>query len=299
VAAKSEDFDLDEDLFDFEPVAPLRAELEDEEASLNDIFAAIQAEEELQATGTRAMLSLKSAAEPMADLEESEDDLYGDLDAPAPSAPAPSAPAPAAAAPDPAPIDEPEPPPPAALPSPPASAPAPEPPRVPEPAAKPLAGAAPASRGGGPFSRTALWILLAAMSLNGLIAIVLVSSTGRMRDEMQGISDDVETTIRDIRSEYWSQKALLLDETTPIAAPDPQNHPAFARALEEIEAGAYSAARQRLYALLAVIDRVDPAVRERVEARASYLIGHAWHLEALRQLEADEGLSEALEEGSE
>lgn len=323
-ADKPEPDDLDEDLFDFEPVAPMRAEFEDEDADLDEIFATFQAEEETRAGQPEGLAT--SATDAFVDLEE-DDDIYGDLVetpelAPEPIAEPAPAPAPVAADPTPPPAPAPAPvqaaPAPAPAPAPvAAAAPAPAPAAAPaaEPAvAVPTAGggllgrlgalgqslaarkpaattAAPAgapAAGGASLSRSALWILLAAFSLNGLVAIVLVNSTGSMRSQMEGISEDVEQTIRDIRSEYWSQKALMLDETTPLAPADPSNHPAFQRALEEIEAGSYAAARQRLYALLSVVDRIDPAVRERIEARASYLIGRAWHLEALDRLESEE-----------
>ena len=294
---KSSDIDLDEDLFDFEPVAAIADELEDEEADLDEIFATFQAEEE------EAAQEPQGAADDFQELDDDEDDIFGDLteseSAPAAAPVAETAPAPPVAAVTEAP----------AVAAAPAASPAPEQVAAQAPTA-PVAGVVPAAApppgataggagqglrgmvaaatGGGPMSRSALWILLAAMSLNGLVAIVLVSSTGQLRDQMNDISDEVEETIRDIRSEYWGQKAILLDETTPIAAPNPENHPAFERALAEIEAGQYAEARQRLYALLAVVDRLDSTIREKVESRATYLIGHAWHLEALQRLQAEE-----------
>ena len=271
---KPGNFDLDEDLFDFEPVAPIRAEYEDEDADLDEIFATIQAEEEELGTANPTMVAL-GASNDFTALDEEEDDIYGSLDEvdPTPEPASPPAPEPVEtstpAAPDPEPV--------AAAP---VAASEPAPTRT---VTQVVTKSAPTN-----LSRSALWILLAAMSLNGLVAIVLVSSTQGLKREMNEISQDVEETIGDIRSEYWGQRAMLLDQTTPIAAPDPENHPAFALALDEIEAGAYNAARQRLYALLAVIDRSDPETRDKVEARASYLIGHAWHLEALRRMEAEE-----------
>ena len=271
---KPGNFDLDEDLFDFEPVAPIRAEYEDEDADLDEIFATIQAEEEELGTANPTMVAL-GASNDFTALDEEEDDIYGSLDEvdPTPEPASPPAPEPVEtstpAAPDPEPV--------AAAP---VAASEPAPTRT---VTQVVTKSAPTN-----LSRSALWILLAAMSLNGLVAIVLVSSTQGLKREMNEISQDVEATIGDIRSEYWGQRAMLLDQTTPIAAPDPENHPAFALALDEIEAGAYNAARQRLYALLAVIDRSDPETRDKVEARASYLIGHAWHLEALRRMEAEE-----------
>ncbi len=287
-ADKIDDSDLDEDLFDFAPIAPLASEIEDEEADLDDIFAAFQAEEE-NPTGALGFGGASPAAvDDFQALGDEDDDIYGDLvemppltASPEESENVPSEPVaevPAAA--------------PVAAATPVAQAPQQAP--APIPVAAPAPGVAPAARrqllpsGGASLSRSALWILLAAMSLNGLVALVMVSSTSNLRSEMSDISDEVESTIRDIRAEYFEQQALYYDESSPLVAPDPENHPAFVRALEEIKGGAYGAARQRLYALLAVIDRLDPAIREKIEARASYLIGHAWQLEALERMQGEE-----------
>jgi hypothetical protein len=285
-ADKIDDSELDEDLFDFAPISHLASEMEDEDADLDDIFAAFQVEEDSQTMALGIGGVPKSAADNFQGLD---DDIYDDLaEMPPPSAPSeeseekqsesdaemtPAAPAPAPATN------------------------APQQAHAPSSVAAPAPDHAPAAiqqllpTGSASLSHSALWILLAAMSLNGLIALVMVSSTSNLRNEMNDISDEVEGTIRDIRSEYFEQQALYYDESSPLAAPSPENHPAFVRALEEIKSGAYSPARQRLYALLAVIDRLDPAIREKIEARASYLIGHAWQLEALERME-----SEALED---
>ena len=88
-------------------------------------------------------------------------------------------------------------------------------------------------------------------------------------------------------NELTTAQGQLRNVTTPEVSPSPDNHPVFALALEDIEAGKFTKARQRLYALLSVVDRMDPADRDKVEARANYLIAHAWQLEVVTRTEGD------------
>ena len=54
----------------------------------------------------------------------------------------------------------------------------------------------------------------------------------------------------------------------------------LALALEALEQERFDLARQRLFGLLAVIDRYDERVRPDLEARASFLLGDCWRREA-------------------
>jgi len=55
-----------------------------------------------------------------------------------------------------------------------------------------------------------------------------------------------------------------------------------------IEKGDYVRSRQILYSLLAVVDRMDPVDRDKVEARANYLIAHSFQREVVPILEGEE-----------
>jgi hypothetical protein len=55
----------------------------------------------------------------------------------------------------------------------------------------------------------------------------------------------------------------------------------FDRAAEEIGLGHHAEGRRRIYALMAVVDRQPQAVREDRAARAAFLLGRSYHLQAL------------------
>jgi hypothetical protein len=79
--------------------------------------------------------------------------------------------------------------------------------------------------------------------------------------------------------------AQLLNVGTPVkpipASYREGDHPAFDDVADYIEMGLYPAARERLYGLLAIIDRFDTHQRDAIEAKASYLLADSWRLEAV------------------
>lgn len=249
------DFDLDEDLFNFDEIA-LGSIDDDDEADLSEVFATL-------------------------DDDELEDDL--DFDPPDPiaeteTASAPGTPAepalaksalqPVAAAP----VD------------PIAAAPVPASAGV---AVAPLVPAAPMVVQAGGFPKSVLWIFLAITSVNLLLAVVFFSASSGMRGDMVEMQKDIRNVVEGGAAELTTAQGQLRNVTTPEVSPSPDNHPVFALALEDIEAGKFTKARQRLYALLSVVDRMDPADRDKVEARANYLIAHAWQLEVVTRTEGD------------
>jgi len=72
--------------------------------------------------------------------------------------------------------------------------------------------------------------------------------------------------------------------------PDPDavdalhSHPALDEARAQISRGEYGAARQRVYALLAIIDRLEDPRRSALEADCQFLIAQSLHLEALARM---------------
>ncbi len=62
-----------------------------------------------------------------------------------------------------------------------------------------------------------------------------------------------------------------------------ERHRAFDEIDSNIEAGQYMAARERLYSLLAIVDRFPTHERDRVEDLASYLLADTYRLEAKRE----------------
>lgn len=137
----------------------------------------------------------------------------------------------------------------------------------------------------GGLSRSVVWLLVAVTSVNALVAAVTLRGTSAMRDSVAEVGRHVAATADEIRTGAYEQARVLNDLETPVVPTDPEQHPTFDRARAEIAKGQYTQARQRLYALLSIVDRIDPAERQKVEARAQYLLAEALHLEALERLE--------------
>ena len=122
-------------------------------------------------------------------------------------------------------------------------------------------------------------ILLAVTVMNALLAVVILKRPSTPTEPEQTPPAATTQHIPD---------ALPVNEViTPptIAAPQPERHPTFALAHEEISRGEYGAARRRIYGLLSIIDRLNTEEREAIEARAQHLLAEAQHLEALARLE--------------
>lgn len=135
------------------------------------------------------------------------------------------------------------------------------------------------------LSKSVLLLLLAITCMNGLVAVVAMKSTGEMRESVLDVGRHVARTADEIREGAFGQARELQTIRTPITPSDPESHPTFDVAVRLIEEGKFAEARQRLYSLLAIVDRLDSADRARIEARANYLLARALHLEALARAE--------------
>ena len=159
-----------------------------------------------------------------------------------------------------------------------------EPPRrAPDETTAPPAPTAPARA----FPTSLLWIFIAVTSLNGLLAVLALRSTVNMHDGVLDAGRRIADTADEIRNHAYDQARALATLQTPVVPTNPEDHPTFARAREEIEAKRYADARQTVYSLLAVVDRLDASQREAVESRAHFLLAQALHLEALERLEEE------------
>ena len=138
------------------------------------------------------------------------------------------------------------------------------------------------------LSHSALWALVAVVSVNGLIAIVTLNGMSTMRNTVVEVGRHVTATADEIRSGAYEQARVLNELQTPIVPLDAEEHPTFDRARADITEGQYTTARRRLYALLSIIDRLDAEPRAKVEARAQFLLAEALHLEALVRMEAEQ-----------
>jgi len=308
--AASLDLDLDEDLFDFDEASFDVAA--DDDYDLDEIFAAFEAADEEdderdpfepeppaaapEPAGTSPSTSAGPAppapVEPAAAEPAPVEPAFAEpaFDEPVAAAPPPAAaPAPTRVAPEPAPsapVAHRSAPAPAARTSPPSATPAPTD-SAPVPAAAADRGARDPVVVTSSLNRSFLWILVALVGLNATVALVVVKSTGDMRRSFESVGDDMQGVAEELADGAARMRSDALRDTAPITGFDAENHGTFDAALEEIENGEYTRARRRLYSLLAIVDRLDPDVREEVEGRANYLLAHARHLEGLSRLESD------------
>ena len=137
------------------------------------------------------------------------------------------------------------------------------------------------------FSGTAVLLLLAITLMNGMVAVVTLRSNKDTQTRMHEVGRDVVSHSSNLAGQVQDQSLEIAGLRAPIVPSDPDQHPTFDAAREEIARGDFAAARQRLYSLLAVIDRLDVAVRATVEARAQFMLAEAVHLEAIGSLELD------------
>ena len=161
--------------------------------------------------------------------------------------------------------------------------------RQPSPAkAESGSGSGPLLALSGLFSKSAFLILLSVTALNGLVALVTLRNAATMRDSVIEAQRHMAETAAEIKSDSIDQARELIAARTPLVPPDPEAHPTFERARQQILDGDFVGARQGIYALLAVIDRLEVTQRRAVEARAQYLLAEATHLEALSLMEEGE-----------
>ncbi|MEW6073138.1 MAG: hypothetical protein AB1726_11190 [Planctomycetota bacterium] len=145
--------------------------------------------------------------------------------------------------------------------------------------------AAAAVSGGVPRSMIAIFVALT--SINALLAIVVLAVAGSMSSGVHEMTTGVKSTVDEFANRAMTELGTHRESVTPVTPTDPANHEAFDAALAEIATGRHAEARRILYALLAVVDRMDPVAREKIEARANYMIAHAYQMEAHDRLGID------------
>jgi len=245
VSEQHKDFDLDEDLFDFGGVAPERESTPSDE-NLDEIFASFREEErKLQAA------PVARATEPERADEQSPRPAPAKAAAPAhEEAPAPRPPRPAAQ---------------------PASA-----PRAPEPEHT-LAPVPRAAR----FSRGAVAIALAVTLLNSVLAVVMLRGRAPSHDVRATGDERAPSTLDSAPARPAAHVEALPD---PESVPATHDHPALDEARTALARGDFAVARQRVYSLLAIVDRLEDPRKSELEAECQYLIAQALHLEALARM---------------
>ena len=256
---KSGEFDLDEDLFDFAGAVPPADPLDSDE-DLEEVFASFREEQ-----GAEELLPGPAAETP------------APSKAAAPSAPATNAPArPAEHKP----------------------APVPEKPRgkaethrskaeakasEPAPKAEPAHTLTPA----GPLARSSkgvLAIALAVTVLNSAVAFVMLG--GRKAPELPQDHERAPEHSPDDHDAHAAPPRPSAELPDPEGVEAVHAHPTLDEARSQIARGEYAAARQRVYGLLAIIDRLEDPRRSALEADCQYLIAQSLHLEALARMGA-------------
>lgn len=102
-------------------------------------------------------------------------------------------------------------------------------------------------------------------------------STRALIESMGSAPAPAEATAEERLSPLTSRPQAL---DLPIADMRAEGYETLDEAARAIERGEFQLAREMLFALLAVIDRVEDTARYDVEARASFLIGDAYRFEA-------------------
>lgn len=124
-------------------------------------------------------------------------------------------------------------------------------------------------------------LLLAAVGLPNLIAVALLwKSLGDVAHRLDSVGDRFSETAEVLREETARRVDSILTWRSPGVSTEPEALAVLEQAERELEAGGFEHARERLYSLLAVIDRIDPALRDDAEARARFLVAESWRRQA-------------------
>jgi len=137
------------------------------------------------------------------------------------------------------------------------------------------------------------WIALAGLGLlciaNSAVVLVSWSSQKRVGHDLSEMSQAVVQATQQLAQESDRQAQVVSSIVRPVVAPSPERRDVLAQAEADIAAGQYDLARQRIYALLAVRDRLDPNEREEIEARSRYLLAEALGSRALASSTQERG----------
>jgi hypothetical protein len=118
--------------------------------------------------------------------------------------------------------------------------------------------------------------LCGAAALNLAVLALVFQALGTVR----GMVSETDGRASSASVEQVAEPRAPLRTASAENAPPAEGETALARAAELLESGEQQRAREALYALLAVSDRLPAASRADVEARARILIADAWRLEA-------------------
>ena len=263
--AQPPDFDLDEDLFDFAAVAGESEAGAESVQDLEEVLASFRdtPPEDLLAPALAAPVSTPVMRAPPDPLETAAEHRLQATEPPVPKSSA-RAPAPARQA------------------------------SVETPAAEDAPLSRPGSRRARRLSTSVVAIALSVTALNSILALVVLRGRPGSGDEVRAVGSEREPYGENEPSTRHAQTAAQTGEENALSYaerpgdPEPSgelfDHPALEQARGEVSRGEYAAARQRVYALLSVIDRLEDPRREGLEAECQFLIAQALHLEALERM---------------
>lgn len=132
------------------------------------------------------------------------------------------------------------------------------------------------------FSKGAVAIALAVTVLNSGLAVVMLR--GRKDDGGARLEGRMEPEHREHDALAAPPRAAQASLPDPEAVDAVHDHPALDEARAQISRGEYAAARQRVYALLAIIDRLEEPRRGALEGDCQFLVAQSLHLEALARM---------------
>jgi hypothetical protein len=125
------------------------------------------------------------------------------------------------------------------------------------------------------------WALMAFAAINlGLIGFTWKLSSD-VRDRVDAATVDILQATRSIQEKTGEQIERIESTQKPFVSPETEGSETFERVEEDIAAGNFGSARRRLYALLAVSDRLGVEYREDVVARAEFRIADILLAQAL------------------
>ena len=245
-----QDFDLDEDLFDFEEIVDTSSD-EAEKIDLEELLKVLEDKPE------PLPMTIEGDAPPEA--EESE--VIGVEE---PAAPEP--------------VDEPPPVKPVEVPqaTPVASA---------APAAAPAQAPAtvvtvPAS----PVSRRFVQLAILCVVGIALLNVVSMGLSWERNREISGALVEMEErfsrTAGDLRQELFHQSSAMERSRMPIVAPEGRGAESLELAESLLDEGRHQEAREHLYSVMSVVDRYDGDTARILESRTAYLLAESWRREA-------------------
>jgi hypothetical protein len=131
------------------------------------------------------------------------------------------------------------------------------------------------------FSKGLVAIALSVTVLNAALAVVMLRSNSDRHDVRA-------TEEEPAPSAHEPEPARPVKHVEPLpnpeSVPESHDHPTLDEAREELARGDHAAARQRVYGLLSIVDRLEEPRKSELEAECQYLIAQSLHLEALARM---------------